>query len=61
MRRLTLGLLGPLLPRIGGQENAVFSPDHPAARAILLYFITDTLANGGLGIDRSTGVAITSI
>ena len=30
-------------------------------RAILLYFITDTLANGGLGIDRSTGVAITSI
>lgn len=30
-------------------------------RAILLYFITDTIANGGLGIDRSTGIAITSI
>ncbi|QIK82365.1 peptide MFS transporter [Sanguibacter sp. HDW7] len=30
-------------------------------RAILLYFITDTLANGGLGLDRSTGVAVTSI
>ena len=29
--------------------------------AILLYFITDTLANGGLGLDRSTGVAATSI
>jgi len=30
-------------------------------RAILLYFITDTIANGGLGLDRETGVAVTSI
>lgn len=27
-------------------------------RAILLYFITDTFANGGLGLDRSTGQVI---
>ena len=29
-------------------------------RAILFYFITDTFANGGLGLDRETGVAITA-
>ncbi len=30
-------------------------------RAILLYFLIDTAANGGLGIDETTGVAVVSI
>ncbi|WP_076263043.1 peptide MFS transporter [Intrasporangium flavum] len=30
-------------------------------RAILLYFLTDTLANGGLGIDENTGTAVVAV
>ncbi|SFE67660.1 proton-dependent oligopeptide transporter, POT family [Flavimobilis marinus] len=30
-------------------------------RAILLYYLTDTIANGGLGFDENTGLAVTSI
>ncbi|KQT96607.1 peptide MFS transporter [Sanguibacter sp. Leaf3] len=30
-------------------------------RAILLYYLTDTLADGGLGLDSDTGLAVTSI
>ncbi|MCU1535907.1 MAG: transporter [Humibacillus sp.] len=30
-------------------------------RAILLYFLVDTAANGGLGIDKTTGTAVVAI
>src|SRR5690349_5188432 len=30
-------------------------------RAILLYFLVDTVANGGLGIDETTGTAVVAI
>src|SRR6478735_4459076 len=30
-------------------------------RAILLYFLIDTVANGGLGIDETTGTAVVAI
>ena len=30
-------------------------------RAILLYYLTDTVADGGLGLDSDTGLAVTSI
>ena len=30
-------------------------------RAILLYYLTDTIADGGLGLDSDTGLAVTSI
>jgi POT family proton-dependent oligopeptide transporter len=30
-------------------------------RAILLYYLTDTVANGGLGVERTTGLALVSI
>ena len=30
-------------------------------RAILVYYLTDTIANGGLGLDQTLGEAVVSI